>query len=175
MTAVGGASAVVLVGLMGSGKSTVGRLVAEELGRPMRDSDEELEATYGLSAAEQVAQHGADLLHQREARQLRQALADPRAPVVAAAASVVEDPACRAALAGAFVVWLDAPAAVLADRMRDGAHRPHYQSDLEKMLTEQYQRRAPWLRQVADLRVDVTALSPRQAAARVLAALSGTG
>lgn len=166
---------VVLLGLMGSGKTTVARLVAKALGRPMRDSDDELEATYGLSAAEQVARHGKDVLHQRESQQLRQALADQRAPVVAAAASVVEDPACRAALAGAFVVWLDAPAAVLAERMRDGAHRPHYHPDLEKMLTEQYQRRARWFSQVADLRVDVAESSPRQAAERVLAALPGSG
>lgn len=165
---------VVLLGLMGSGKTTVARLVAKALGRPMRDSDDELEATYGLSAAEQVARHGKDVLHQRESQQLRQALADQRAPVVAAAASVVEDPACRAALGDAFVVWLDAPAAVLADRMREGLHRPHYRRDLAQMLTEQYQRRAPWFRQVADLRVDVATLPPRRVAEQVVAALAAT-
>lgn len=166
---------VVIVGLMGSGKTSVATRVAEALGRPLHDSDEDLQEWYGRNAAEHVEKYGAGVLHTREARQLREALAQALAqdppPVVAAAASVVEDPACRETLADALVVWLDAPPPVLADRMRDGAHRPHFEADLEKMLTGQRERRAGWFAEVADLVIDVDRVGPDEAAAMVLAAL----
>lgn len=162
---------VVVVGLMGSGKTSVAQRLAEALRRPMRDSDEELEASYGQSAAEQYAAVGAAILHEREGRQLREALQDPRLPVIAAAASVVENPSLRRELRQAYVVWLDASPRVLADRMRDGAHRPHFEQDLSKMLASQHQRRAGWFQEVADLRVDVAEPGPDEVAATVLESL----
>jgi shikimate kinase len=177
---------VVLVGLMGAGKTSVATRLAAALGRDLRDSDADLQRRYGASAAEQSGRPGAGVLHAREAAVLREALAQRPPPVVAAAASVVEDPACRAALAGAFVVWLDAPPSVLADRFRAALapaaggpaadrHRPQYHPDPEAMLADQHRRRAGWFRQVADLVVDVGGTTPDQAAATVLAALAGGG
>lgn len=158
---------VVLLGLMGAGKSSVAAGLADALGMPWRDSDQDLQARYGLDAAEHAQRYGADVLHEREAVQLRDALAQDPPPVVAAAASVVEDPDCRRALQPAFVVWLDAPPEVLADRMRDGEHRPHYRADLVQMLADQRHRRAGWFAELADLTVDVRDTSPEQAVATV--------
>lgn len=166
---------VVIVGLMGSGKTSVATRVAAAMGRPMRDSDQDLWARYGQSAAMHAARYGAGVLHAREARQLRDALAEDPPPVIAAAASVVEDESCRRALSAAFVAWLDAPAHVLAERMRDGAHRPHYDPDPEAMLTNQRQRRAARFADVADVTVDVTDTTPDQAADAVLRALRERG
>lgn len=171
---------VVVVGLMGSGKTTVARQLAGALGRPVHDSDEDLQARYGASAAEQYADHGAAVLHEREAEQLRRALASSPAPVVAAAASIIDDPACRAALRRAFVVWLDAPAAVLADRIggkdhHRPDHRPHYDADPYRMLARQHRQRAARFRAVADLCLDVSERSPQQVVEAVLAALSAAG
>lgn len=157
---------------MGSGKTTVAKLLASSLDRPLWDSDLDLQAQYEASAAQQVEREGTDVLHAREACHLRDALADTPPPVIAAAASVVEDPACRDALADAFVVWLDAPPRVLADRMRDGRHRPHYDPDLEKMLSFHRARRGPWFRLVADLTVDVSDITPAEAVKQILAALA---
>jgi shikimate kinase len=163
---------VVLIGLMGSGKTSVATLVARALGREMRDSDPDMRAVHGLTAAEQVARDGADALHRREAEHLLRSLADQPPPVIAAAASTIDDPRCRAALAGyPFVVWLDAPLPVLAERMDSGSHRPQFQPDRLAMLAEQYQRRAGPFREVADLIVDVTHSTPEDAADKVLAAL----
>lgn len=159
---------VVLVGLMGAGKTSTARRIAAGLGRPLRDSDHDLEKQYGLTAAEQVAQDGVAILHEREARHIREALVEQPPPVIAAAASVVEDPATRSALANAFVVWLHAPTWLLAKRMRDGAHRPHYDADLKQMLAAQQQRRERWFRSVADLDVDVSVTTPAEVARRVL-------
>jgi shikimate kinase len=168
---------VVIVGLMGSGKTSVATRVAAALRRPVRDSDEDLGAQYGQTAAMHAARYGADVLHAREARQLRDALAedlDPP-PVIAAAASVVEDETCRRALAAAFVAWLDAPPHVLAERMLDGAHRPRYGPDPEAMLAAQWQRRATLFAEVADVTVDVTHTTPDQAAEAVLRAVRERG
>lgn len=164
---------VVVVGLMGSGKTSVAVRLAEELGMPLRDSDTDLERWYGHSAGEQYAHHGVQVLHAREAGQLHDALAQTPPPVVAAAASVVDDPACRAALAGAFVVWLHASPAVLARRIGARDHRPYFEDDPHTMLSRQYAQRAGRLREVADLTVDVADRDPDASADDVLAALRG--
>ncbi|HEY4752428.1 MAG TPA: shikimate kinase, partial [Candidatus Limnocylindrales bacterium] len=66
---------VVLLGTMGSGKTTVGRLLAERLGRPLRDSDPEIEAATGYTAREIRDRDGPDALHDLEARLLLSTLA----------------------------------------------------------------------------------------------------
>ncbi|MEU6409972.1 shikimate kinase [Microbispora sp. NPDC046933] len=164
---------IVVMGLMGAGKSTVARLLADALGRPMRDSDADLEARYGTTAAAMAAGLGADELHAREALVLRDALAARPAPVIAAAASTVEDPGTRRALAPAFVVFLDGPPEVLAERMKSSPHRPHFKPDLVRMLTEQRDLRLPGFREVADLTVDPSTHRPEEIAATVLAHLDG--
>lgn len=161
---------MVITGLMGAGKSTVAHLVADALGRRIRDSDADLRERYGLTAAEMAATLGADALHEREGQVLRDALTARPALVVAAAASTVEEARSRRALKQAFVVFLDGPPAVLATRMLSSAHRPHFQPDLERMLTEQRARRLPYFLEVADLTVDATR-PPEEIAAGILAAL----
>jgi shikimate kinase len=164
---------IVLVGLMGSGKTSVGTRLAAALGREFRDSDQELEEKYELSAAEQVERFGAEVLHDREADVLREAVTARPPVVAAAAASVVDDSSCRAALTGAraYVVWLDAPPQVLAGRIGSGDHRPHYHADPETMLRQQYERRAPRFRELADLTVDVARNGPDEVASMILEAL----
>jgi shikimate kinase len=162
-------AAIVITGLMGAGKTTVARLVARALGRTVRDSDEDLQVRYGQTAAQINASEGADELHAREAQVLLDALGGD--VVVAAAASTVEDPAVRAAIEPAYVVYLDAPPEVLAERMESGAHRPRFQPDLVRMLTEQRARRLPYFKEVADLIVDTAACPPQEAAEEIVTML----
>jgi shikimate kinase len=163
---------VVVMGLMGAGKSTVARLLAQALDRPMRDSDADLESRYGTTAATMAAEVGAEELHAREALVLREALGSDPVPVIAAAASTVDDPESRGALGPAFVVFLDGPPELLAGRMKSSQHRPHFKPDLVEMLTEQRARRLPHFREVADLTVDTSAHAPEEIAAAVLARLA---
>jgi shikimate kinase len=120
---------------------------------------------------------GVEALHRWEAEHLLAALAEPQPVVVAAAASVVDDAACRAALREPFVVWLRAPAAVLAHRMDADAgandHRrrlggPDAVAELEAGRADRYGA-------VADLTIDTvvdgTTMTPDAIVASVLAAL----
>lgn len=158
---------VVLVGPMAVGKSTVGRLLAERLGRPLRDSDDDLYAERGVTGAEVAEREGVDALHHWEASHLLRALAGDRPAVIAAAASVVDDPACRAALGTAFVVWLRAPVEQLVDRLGDDDHRRRLG---EVSAGDLVRARAPRYAAVADAVVDASGRVV-DVAARVLASL----
>ncbi|MGI5273969.1 shikimate kinase [Nonomuraea sp. CA-218870] len=152
---------IVVIGLMGSGKSTVGRLIAGALGLPFSDSDPFLKEKYGGSAAEFAAREGVDVLHAREAEHLVQELAgEPK--VVAAAASTVESAPAREAMREALVIWLDAEDAVLAERMRSSDHRPGFSP------ADMRARREGHFREVADLTYDVGASKPEEVLAAVL-------
>ncbi|WP_225878489.1 shikimate kinase [Spongiactinospora rosea] len=165
------ATPIVVVGLMGSGKTTVSKLLAERLHRRMRDSDPDMRRRYGATAAEMAERLGPAVLHEREWEHLRESLADDPPSVIAAAASTLDRPEAPGALEPALVVWLDAPDEVLAERMASGAHRPHFEADLRAMLAKQRARRGPVLAQVADLTFDVAARKPEEVVAGVLDAL----
>lgn len=154
---------IVLVGLMGSGKTTVGAALAAALGVPHRDSDADIEREHGLTGRVVAARDGIDALHALEARHLQDALDRPGTTVISAAASTLDDPDCRAAMRDPrhLVVWLDASPAALAARLRpDDAlrddHRPDLGDDLAKVLQAHAGKRRDALRDVADLTLDAT-------------------
>jgi shikimate kinase len=168
---------VVVVGSMAVGKSTVGRALAARLGRPFRDSDDDLQATQGLTGRALAEREGVDALHRWEAEDLRAALAGTQPAVVAAAASVVDDDASLAALREPFVVWLRAPATVLAQRIADGTWADDHRRPLgdAAAVAELEAHRADRFAAVADLTIDTvadgTTTSPDAIVATILAAL----
>ncbi len=152
---------VVMIGLMGSGKTTSGRLVAAALGLPFTDSDQYLQDRYGATSAPIAVREGKETLHRYEAEHVLKGLAgEPQ--VIAAAASTLENPEVRAAMGRAFVVWVDAKDDVLAQRMRTSDHRPDYDPATMRARREHY------FHEVADLICDVGVLSPEQVRDEVL-------
>jgi shikimate kinase len=149
---------IVLVGLMGSGKTTVGAALAAALGVPYRDSDTDIARETGLRARDLAARDGIDTLHAVEARHLLEALSEPGTLVIGAAASTLDDPACRSALltGGHLVVWLHASPAALAKRLQPDDHRPDLGRDFADVLDRQATQRTAALREVADLTLDAT-------------------
>ena len=160
---------LVVVGAMASGKSTIGRRLADRLGRPLRDSDDDLVAEQGISGRELADRQGVDALHRWEAGHLLRSLAGASASVVAPAASTVDDARCRAAMAEHVVVWLAAPPSVLAARR--GAAGDDHRRGVAPGEGDLVALRAAAFRSVADIVVDVTEPSADEVVEAVLALL----
>jgi shikimate kinase len=164
---------VVLVGLMGAGKSTVGRRLAAELGWSWHDSDVDIEAATGLTVRALRDRDGVDAMHDLEAAQLLRALEQPGPSVISAAASVTDYGTCRAALSGPglAVVWLRGSPEVLAERFATADHRPAYGRSPRAFLARQAQRREPLLRTLDPIVIDIDDIDPDEAVVQVVQAL----
>ena len=155
---------VVVVGLMGAGKSTIGRGLAERLGWPWLDSDTEIERATGQTVRELRDDEGVVAMHAREADQLRAALATSGPLVESAAASIADSDACLEALRqpGVAVVWLRVTPAALAARFAGETHRPSYGDDPETFLADQMATRGPRFASVDPVIVDEDGRTPDQ-------------
>lgn len=159
---------------MASGKTTVGSRLAARLGWAWRDSDVDIEATSWLTVRELRERDGLDAMHAREAEHLLAALAAPERSVISAAASVIDEPACRAALAASdiAVLWLRAEPALLAERFGSpDEHRPIYGPEPAAFLAEQAARREPHLGGIGAHAIDIAGLTPDELVARAIEAL----
>ncbi len=167
---------VVLLGLMGVGKTTVGRALAEALGWPLTDSDAAILKDRGATVRELNDLHGVDDMHHLEAEHLLNALSDPAPSVIAAAASVADDPACRHAIKqdDVYGVWLQGRAETLAERFGGGAHRPVLDQDTEGLFRRQLGERSRHFSEMARASVSVEGRSPREIADEILAGLGAT-
>lgn len=152
-----GARHVVLVGLMGVGKSTVGRVLASQLGRPLYDSDEMIVERTGRTVREIWTTDGEPAFRAIEREVLLEALAADEPSVIAAAGGVVLRADNRAALrdADARVVWLRAGTDVLTERAAGAGHRPLLDDDPGARLARMADERGPLYQEVADAIVSV--------------------
>ncbi len=117
---------LVLVGLMGAGKTTVGEQCARRLGRPFVDTDDLVTAVSGATVAELFATEGEAGFRARERTAVADACASPVATVIGCGGGAVLDPENRRTLrACGFVVWLRGAPEVLAERVaQDAPDRP---------------------------------------------------
>jgi shikimate kinase len=161
---------LVLVGLMGSGKTTVGRIVADRLGRRVIDSDAVIERLTGRTVREIFADDGEEAFRSFETAALLDALATTEPAVIAAAGGVVLRAENREALkrANAKVVWLCATPALLVDRVTSGGHRPLLDDDPAGTLQRMYETRQSLYREVADVIVLVDNRTPNEVVEAVM-------
>ncbi|MGH9272428.1 MAG: shikimate kinase [Ilumatobacteraceae bacterium] len=162
---------LVLVGMMGAGKTTVGEAVAARLDRRFADSDELIEARTGRTVREIFEADGEAAFRALETEALVEALDDHEPLVIAAAGGVVLRQANRDALTrdDALVVWLQADPEVLADRVEVGDHRPLLGDDPEAALRRLLPEREQWYAEVADEVVDTGGLPVDQVVDRIVA------
>jgi shikimate kinase len=167
---MGAVEHIVLAGLMGAGKTTVGRPLAERLGWAWRDSDIDIEAATGATVRELRDREGVDAMHARETAQLLSGLAAPEPSVISAAASVVDDPAARAAMTaqGVTVIWLQARPELLAERFASAIHRPAYGDSPADFLAEQAARREPLLVGLGAHVIEVDGRAPDELVSQVM-------
>ena len=164
---------VVLVGLMGTGKTTVGRGLAEALGLPFSDSDAAIERERGSTVKELADEIGVEEMHELEARHLLRTLDAPGPSVIAAAASTIDDAACRAALVapGVTTIWLKANPAVLARRFDRQRHRPRFGRSPRDLLAEQATERDALFRSLHPIEIETGERSQAEVVELALAAL----
>jgi shikimate kinase len=162
---------VYLIGMMGAGKSAVGRPLAEALGYRFLDADDALEQVAGRTIPEIFATDGEAGFRELETAVLGQ-IAGWHSLVVATGGGVVTRPENWGHMRQGVVVWLDAPAPLLLQRLRaDSTPRPLLQTgDPGARLGELLAQRQPLYAQ-ADLRVQQAGDSPAQVAQQVLADL----
>lgn len=126
---------IVLVGLMGAGKSTVGRRLARRLGLPFVDSDVAIEEASGSPTAELFERYGEHDFRDGE-RRLVARLVEGDVRVIATGGGAFNDPRTREILnKRAITIWLDAPVDVLAERTARRNNRPLlHKGDPEQIL-----------------------------------------
>jgi shikimate kinase len=168
---------VILVGMMGAGKSTVGAALSRRTGWPYVDNDELVLRATGVPTPQVLAQGDEQALRDAESAALQEALRTPPPAILSVAAGVVtrEDDVQRLEHGDGFVVWLRAAIETLVARVGTGEGRAWLQPDPEAAFRRLYAGRPEKYAQVADLVVDVDHLSGEEAAERILAALPGTG
>jgi shikimate kinase/3-dehydroquinate synthase len=161
---------LVLVGLSGSGKTTVGRLVAERLGRPFRDTDELIARRTGVPAAAYLSERGQRAFRAVEREAIDEACAVP-ASVIASGGGALNDPLNRWRLwSHGRTVWLRAPEEMLLTRLaRDVTPRPLLAASPAERLGALADERAPFYR-AADVMLDAE-LDPETVADAVLRAI----
>jgi len=164
---------VLLCGLMGSGKSRVGRALASRLGWDFIDTDERIERAAGMKISEIFARDGEPAFRRLESEAL-QALPTERCVVALGGGAVVSAENRRVLREKGTLVWLDAPPETLVARMGESQKRPLL-AGLDRAgriarLTELRAERLPAYSE-AELRVETDGMAVDEAAAAVHAAL----
>jgi len=162
---------IVLIGMMGAGKSTVGRRLAKRLRLPFADADEEIEAAAGLKVADIFERYGEAYFRDGERRVLAR-LIDGPPRVIAAGGGAFMDPETRAlVLARCTAIWLDVALEILAERVGRRDHRPLLKGrDPLERLRELAALRNPVYAE-APIRIRSGALAHDETVERIIAAL----
>ena len=150
---------VAIVGLMGAGKSAIGKRLAMRLGLPFVDADNEIERAAGCTIAEIFEKYGEAEFRQGERRVISRLLDEPP-HVLSTGGGAYIDPETRALMrAKAVTVWLRAELDVLFDRVRKRGHRPLLRNgDPREVLARLMAQRYPIYAE-ADITVDSTTTS----------------
>jgi len=166
---------IVLVGLMGAGKSSIGRRLAQRLSLPFIDADKEIEAAAGCTIEEIFQRLGEQAFREGERRVILRLLDDPP-HVLATGGGAFMDPLIRARIKErAISIWLYADLELLVRRVSRRSNRPLLKGGNPRdILTALMERRYPVYAE-ADVRVDSADGPPEQTVQRVADALARFG
>ncbi|MEM7459431.1 MAG: shikimate kinase [Pseudomonadota bacterium] len=144
---------VALVGLMGAGKSTVGRRLAERLGRSFYDSDNEIEKAAGLSVADIFSLHGEEEFRRGEHQVLKRLLYETPHILATGGGAYLNQETRKLMREKAVTIWLNADLETLWKRVSRRNHRPLLRRpDAKEVLSNLFDERRP-IYELADLTV----------------------
>lgn len=163
---------LVLIGFMGTGKSSVGRLCARRLGYRFRDSDVEIERRIGCSIAQFFADRGEAAFRQVECTVISELARRTGQVIATGGGAVLREENVRALRATGFVVLLTATPEVIWQRVGHSQKRPLLAGtpDPLQRIRELLAVREPCYSRAADLQVDTCGLTREAVVERVLAA-----
>lgn len=161
---------IVLIGPMGSGKTTVGGLVAARLGTAVRDTDHDVEATAGREISEIFVDDGEATFRALERAAVAEALATHDG-VLALGGGAVLDPESRELLAGHDVVFLRVGLSDAVKRVGLGSSRPLLLGNVRGRIKSLLDERTPVYESVATLTVETDGREPQEIADEIVAAL----
>ena len=168
-------SGLILVGMMGAGKTTVGRLLARRLKRSFYDTDEQIERRCGVRVPVIFEIEGEAGFRAREAQMIEELCVLDNAVLATGGGAVLAKENRRLIAARGIVVYLHARPAQLWHRLRHDRNRPLLATaDPQKKLEELYAERDPLYREIADLVIDTGRQSVQTLAKDLLARLDGT-
>lgn len=149
---------IVLVGVPGAGKSTVGKLLADELGREFFDSDVEIETRLGKSVSDIFTQDGEATFRENEAEVIAELLAQDKRVVSLGGGSLL-NASTRALVSSSTVIWLVVNLAGAVSRVGLNRNRPLLLGNVRGQLADLMQAREPLYVEVATYRVDTSEMS----------------
>lgn len=159
---------VVLVGAPGSGKSTIGRLLAEKLALDFIDTDELIEKTAGKSISEIFVEDGEAAFREIEAEQVEAALAQSSG-VVSLGGGAVLSPRTRDLLKTVPTLWLEVSQQAAASRVGLAQARPVLVGNVRSKLVQLLQERTPLYREVAAFSIDTSEKSESEVLSMAMA------
>ena len=167
---------LVLIGFMGSGKSSVGRELARRWNYRFIDTDSLIRHKYDLSIPDIFAKHGEALFREEEHEALVR-LQEASLAVIATGGGIVGQPRNLPLLrALGYVVWLRADQGTIMDRVGKSTHRPMLnQVNPEESVARLLAERTPLYSQAADLRIETSGLTHREVADRIIFGLDQLG
>jgi shikimate kinase len=165
---------IVLVGMMGAGKTAVGQALAKQIGRPFVDSDAEIENAAAASIAEIFERDGEPFFRSKESQVIRRLLSAPPGVLAIGGGAFLQESNRRLIARRGISVWLRAEPDLLWQRVRAKATRPLLRTpDPRGTLERLTHERAPFYA-TADLTVDCQpGLTATQMGRRVADALAG--
>ena len=159
---------IALIGFMATGKSTVGRILADRLGYRFVDTDEEIVRRMGLEIAEIFSSEGETVFRALEKRVVAEASTSEKTVIACGGGVVLDKGNVDALRSTSRLVLLTANVDEILDRVKGDASRPLLNvGDREKAVTVRLEERMPHYLKAADAIVDTTGSTPKEVAERV--------
>jgi shikimate kinase len=163
---------IVLVGMMGAGKSSVGACLRRRTGLGLLDTDEIVASKFGMSIPEIFARHGENKFREAETEALRRMSPEEQTIIITGGGIVLRKENADLLRSQAVIVWLDGNEETLFARTSRKKNRPLLQTkNPRKTFSQILGARRPLYAKIADIRVDTSVLTTEEVAVAILAKL----
>ncbi len=167
---------IVLIGMMGAGKSSVGRSLQRRTQFALLDTDEIVASKFGLSIPEIFSKYGEQVFREAETQALREMAPDKQTVVVTGGGIVLGEDNLDFLKRLGVVVWLDGKEETLFERAARSGNRPLLQrGNPREVFAQILQARLPLYAKVANIRVDTSVLTDEEVAVAILSKLGKLG